>query len=120
MTYNHNNGIIINNKRIDEFMYPTINIEKTGRKIENYMRLRHLNVKDIQKALNLTTVQAVYHWINGRCLPSLENLYALSSLFEVSMDELIVGNREALREEIKPLRYNRLKSYYTRFYVVGA
>ncbi|MCF0115978.1 MAG: helix-turn-helix transcriptional regulator, partial [Erysipelotrichaceae bacterium] len=64
-------------------MYPMIDKEKTGMMIQDYMRMKDLTAKDIQEALGLTSVQAVYHWINGRCLPSLDNIYALSDLLKV-------------------------------------
>ena len=95
-------------------MYPIIDKEKTGARIQDFMKLRNLTAKDIQEALNLTCVQAVYHWINGRCLPSLENLYALSALFEVPMDLLVVGTREAELVPIKQFANDRLFAYWIR------
>jgi hypothetical protein len=40
-----------------------------------------LNVKDIQGFLELSTSQSIYHWFDGRNLPTIDNLYALSELF---------------------------------------
>ena len=34
-----------------------------------------------------------YHWLNGRSLPSIDNVYALSELFSVPIDKIICGNR---------------------------
>ena len=67
-------------------MYSIIDCMKTGKRIRDYMTMQNITAKDIQNALGLTCVQAVYHWLNGRSLPSLENLYALSDLFQVPMD----------------------------------
>ena len=74
--------------------YPTIDTEKTGENLRNMMLRRGLTVKDIQKFLGLSAPQGIYHWFNGRNLPSVDNLYALSELFHVSMDSLLVGNRD--------------------------
>lgn len=37
--------------------------------------------------------QTVYRWENGTSIPSMENLFAMTRLFKVSMDELIVGEQ---------------------------
>lgn len=73
-------------------MYPTINLVKTGAKIKYYMQLNHLTPKDIQEYLCLTCVQTVYHWLSGDSVPNIDNLYALSILFHVGLDDLVVGN----------------------------
>lgn len=57
-------------------------------------RARGLTVKDIQEYLELSTPQSIYHWFDGRNLPTLDNPYALSELFEVPLDLLVCGNRE--------------------------
>lgn len=60
-------------------------------------RARGLTVKDIQEYLELSTPQSIYHWFDGRNLPTLDNPYALSELFEVPLDLLVCGNREYSR-----------------------
>ena len=38
--------------------------------------------------------QAVYKWEWGKSLPAVDNLYALSRLFGVSIDKILVGDGE--------------------------
>lgn len=95
-------------------MYPIIDKEKTGLRIQAFMKMKNLTAKDIQELLGLTCVQAVYHWINGRCLPSLENLYALSDLFEVPMDMLVIGDRKEQFIQLKLAGKNRLFAYFVK------
>lgn len=57
------------------------------------MQQRGLSVKDVQSFLELSTPQSIYHWFDGRNLPTVDNLYALSELFQIPMDAIIVGNR---------------------------
>lgn len=97
-------------------MYPTIDKERTGQLIRCHMELNKLTVKDVQEHLGLTCVQAVYHWINGRSLPSLDNLYALSDLFQVPMDMLIIGNRKDILPVMHKKPSNRLYIYYMKFH----
>lgn len=95
-------------------MYPIIDKEKTGLRIQNFMKMKNITAKAIQESLGLTCVQAVYHWINGRCLPSLENLYALSDLFEVPMDMLVAGDRKEQLVQLKFAGNNRLFAYFMK------
>lgn len=74
--------------------YPVIDMARTGQNIKRIMRLKGLNVKDIQEFLELSTPQSIYHWFDGRNLPTIDNLYALSELFHLPVDALLVGNRK--------------------------
>ena len=71
-----------------------IDMKKTGQNIRRLMIIKGLNVKDLQRHLGLATPQSIYHWFDGRSLPTVDNLYALSDLFCVTVDSLIIGNRE--------------------------
>ena len=39
--------------------------------------------------------QAIYKWQWGQCLPSIDNLFALSKLFNTSIDEILVEGHSA-------------------------
>lgn len=72
------------------FNIPTVNIKATG---ENIVRLRKqvgLSVKDIQAVCGFSTPQAIYKWQQGIALPTVDNLVVLSTLFGVSIDEILV------------------------------
>ena len=70
--------------------YPVINTYATGRKIRHLRRERNVRVRDVCKFLGGISEQAVYKWEQGKSIPSTDNLYALSHLFQVHMEELIV------------------------------
>ena len=74
--------------------YPTIDMKATGRNIKRIMRAKGISVKEVQKYLGLSAPQGIYHWLDGRSLPTVDNLYALSDLFRMPMDEIICGNRK--------------------------
>lgn len=97
-------------------MYPLIDKEATGKQIKRIMDYRGITVKQIQEALDLSCVQGVYHWLNGISLPSLDNLYALSELLQVSMDSLICGNRDYAADGIYDAQIKRLMAYYKKMY----
>ena len=74
--------------------YPVIDIARTGQNIKRIMKLKGMTMKNIQEFLELSTPQSIYHWFDGRNLPTIDNLYALSELFRLPVDALIVGNRK--------------------------
>ena len=73
------------------------------------MDIKGLSVIDVQQFIGLSTPQAVYHWLNGRSLPTLDNVYALSELFNVPVDRIICGNRSNQPEYSG--MHHRLKVY---------
>lgn len=92
-------------------MYPIIDKKKTGAKIKLFMELNGYTVKDIQEYLGLACVQSIYHWLDGSSLPSVDNLYALSELFNTSIDGMICGNKSDNADQIVP---DRVLQYYVK------
>lgn len=71
-------------------MNTNIDMIKTGEKIKALVHSSGYTVKDIQEYLGLNCPQSIYRWFKGQILPSVTHLYALSRLFNVHMEELIV------------------------------
>ena len=96
-------------------MFPTINLRETGINLHRIMDKRGITPKDIKEFLNLGSVQTVYNWCNGLNMPTVDNLYALSQLLRVPIDEIICGNRKAIIPEpiviIENSRMRRLYAY---------
>ena len=70
-------------------MFPIIDRKRTGIRLRRIMDERGLSVKDVQQYLELGSVQSVYHWLNGLSMPTIDNLYALSELFQMPIDDLV-------------------------------
>ena len=70
--------------------FPTVNLKETGFNIRTLMDKNDLKVKDIQNALGFSTPQAVYKWLHGKNLPTVDNLVILSSVLGTTIDEIIV------------------------------
>lgn len=77
-------------------MIPTIDRRATGVNIRRIMDRKNISVKDLQRYLQLGSIQSIYHWLNGICLPSLDNLYAMSIYFQMPLDSLICGTDRPL------------------------
>lgn len=73
-----------------QFTYPVINMKKTGRFLRIVSKKKGFSVKFIQTALGLASNQAVYDWFNGKTLPTVDNLLALSCLLGIPMNVLLV------------------------------
>ena len=67
-----------------------IDVEQSGKRIIACIGERGYTWQEIQYFLNLESVQAIYRW-NGKNLPSLSNLYALSDLLEIPIDNFLVA-----------------------------
>ena len=80
-------------------MVPTIDKRKTGQQIRALLKKQGLTVQDVRAYLSLGCVQSVYHWLDGKSLPTLDNLYALSSLLQMPLDELVIGDRQLRSSE---------------------
>lgn len=72
------------------FKYPVIDMRATGAHIKELMNTREVTVQDVQEAMGLASPQAVYRWLHGSNMPSVDNLYALSRYLNVSMEDVIV------------------------------
>ena len=72
------------------FKYPVIDMHATGTHIKELMDAHEVTVQDVQKAMGLAAPQAVYRWLKGSNMPSVDNLYALSRYLNTSMDDMII------------------------------
>lgn len=72
------------------FVYPVIDLSATGMHLKELMDARKLSVQDVQEAMGLASPQAVYRWLCGSNMPSVDNLYALSRYLDTSMDDMII------------------------------
>lgn len=74
--------------------FPTINLKETGKRIQLLRQQRGLSVRDMQQYFGFEYPQAIYKWQHGECLPTVDNLLALSRLLQVNMEDLLVVDRE--------------------------
>ena len=99
-------------------MFPLINKRETGVNLRRIMDMRGITPKEVQEYLGLGCVQSVYRWIDGVNMPTIDNLYALSELFQVPIDAIVRGNRTPIAPDInvKTLdsRERRLCAYYEK------
>lgn len=73
---------------------PFIQQKKTGETLRKLMKQKGYSVKDVQEACGFEYPQAVYKWLRGECLPSVDNLVVLSILLGVRIDDILVYDDE--------------------------
>lgn len=69
---------------------PTIALTATGHKIAKLKDEKRLSITDLKSLLGFDSPQAIYKWLRGSTLPSIDNLVSLSVIFEVPIDSILV------------------------------
>lgn len=99
-------------------MFPQIDKLATGINLRRIMDKQGLSVKDVQEYLGLGSVQSIYHWISGKSMPTIDNLYALSYLFHLPLEEIVCGNMPPLKSksefEAISIQDRRILMYYEK------
>lgn len=76
--------------------FRTIDPVATGANIVRLRKERGLTVRDLQAYFGFEEPQAIYKWQRGQSLPTIDNLYALGALLDVTMDEILVQTKPKL------------------------
>ena len=96
-----------------EPIYLSIQQKETGSRIKSLLRESGYTVRDIQNAMGFENPLAVYKWISGKCLPSLDNFLILSRLLNISIEDILVidGDIPRFRSKYREIR-ERLNRWY--------
>lgn len=73
-----------------EPVYLSIQQKETGNRIRYLLRENGYTVKDIQEVMGFENPQAVYKWLSGKSLPSLDNFLILSKVLHTSIEDILV------------------------------
>ena len=71
---------------------PTINMAATGANIKALIRARGLTISDVQARCGFHTPQAIFKWMRGDTMPSIDNMVILAHLLDVTIDRIIILN----------------------------
>lgn len=74
------------------YKYPVVDLVKTGENITRLMNLNNVTVKDLQDVFGFEYPQAIYKWKRGECLPTIDNLIILASIFKTTIDKIIIAS----------------------------
>lgn len=71
---------------------PYIDTVATGQNIDKLRISAGMSVRDMQEVFGFSTPQAIYKWIHGTSMPTVDNLVILAALLGVTVDDIVVIN----------------------------
>lgn len=86
-----------------------------GRQIKKYRQEANMTQEELADRIFVTR-QTVSNWENDKNYPDIKSLLLLSSLFQVSLDTLVKGDLEEMKEKIKEddvRKFNRDSGVFT-------
>ena len=54
------------------------------------MKLNNIKVIQIQDILGFNTPQAIYKWLRGESMPTIDNMVILATLLNTTIDNIII------------------------------
>lgn len=87
-------------------MYLSIQQEATGKRIKELLQQSGYSVRDVQIACGFENPQAVYKWLSGKSLPSIDNFVILSRILHTNIENILVIDGDVLFLQQCLLRYS--------------
>lgn len=88
--------------------------------IKKYRSTMGLSQEELAEKIYVTR-QTISNWENGKNYPDIHSLLLLSSLFNISLDQLIKGDIEIMKKEINKAeveKFNRLSKVFSVSFIV--
>ena len=103
-----------------EPIYLSIQPVETGKRIKQLLSEQNYTIREIQGAFGFENPQAIYKWIAGKSLPSLDNFIILSRLLHTSIENILVidGDIPRFRSKYREIR-ERLNRWYNDKIVIS-
>lgn len=73
---------------------PDVNLKRTGKILKQLRKEHNLKVSDLKDFFNFDYPNAIYDWEKGLKLSNISNLIALASLYEISIDTLLLSDEQ--------------------------
>ncbi|MCH5339746.1 MAG: helix-turn-helix transcriptional regulator [Acetatifactor sp.] len=89
--------------------------------IKKYRNTMELSQEELAEKIYVTR-QTISNWENGKSYPDIHSLLLLSSLFNVSLDQLIKGDIEIMKKEINKeevTKFNKVSKLFTSLFVAS-
>ncbi len=72
------------------FYTPFVNTVATGQNIDRLRIAAGMSVRDLQMVFGFATPQAIYKWIHGTAMPTIDNMVILAAILGVTLDDIVV------------------------------
>ena len=77
-----------------EYSTLAIDTKQTGQRIAQVMQEKGVTVRQLQRVYGFEAPNAIYRWLRGSALPTVDHLVILAHALDVRVDDLL-----AIREE---------------------
>lgn len=81
-----------------------------GKQIRKYRQEAQLSQEDLSSRVYVSR-QTISNWENDKSYPDVSSLVLLSEIFQISLDELIKGDIETMKEVIKKEEIEKMNHY---------
>jgi transcriptional regulator with XRE-family HTH domain len=75
--------------------YPVLDPIATGKRIKELRKQNNLKVREVSEYMGFESEQAVFKWQRGDSMPTLDNMLALSRLFNTPIDDILCERDDA-------------------------
>ena len=72
---------------------PVIDVKATGTNIKNIIKSKGFRISDVQARCGFNTPQAIFKWMRGDCMPTIDNIIIIADMFGCKVDDIIVVDR---------------------------
>ncbi|MCD8038496.1 MAG: helix-turn-helix domain-containing protein [Lachnospiraceae bacterium] len=69
----------------------------TGGLIKRLVQEGGYSVGEVQQALGLSCPQPIYRWYKGQSMPSIDNLFILSQMLGLHMEDMLIQRDDRIR-----------------------
>ena len=75
------------------FEMPIIDMKATGVNIKTMIKQCGFKIADVQARCGFNTPQAIFKWMRGDAVPTIDNMIILADMFGVPIDKIIIVTR---------------------------
>ena len=81
-----------------EYSTLAIDTRQTGQRIAQIMQEKGVTVRQLQRVYGFEAPNAIYRWLRGSALPTVDHLVILAHSLNVRVDDLLVVREETAFE----------------------
>ena len=81
-----------------EYSTLALDTKQTGQRIAQVMQEKGVTVRQLQRVYGFEAPNAIYRWLRGSALPTLDHLVILAHALDVRVDDLLVIREETALE----------------------
>ncbi|WP_024858854.1 helix-turn-helix domain-containing protein [Ruminococcus albus] len=69
---------------------PVIDVKATGANIKAIMKMKGFKIADVQARCGFNTPQAIFKWLRGDTVPTIDNMIIIADMFGVTIDQIVI------------------------------